>query len=183
MSEPLDDDATEQERSWPFVALGAVIALILGGIVWFVWLSPGGPTVDTPVRATPSSTPTATSTAESMPTPSATPRMSRVPVRTTPRATASLTPTGPPDQPNNPINDAIVGYPGTPLSRTSKNPTDVVLTVQQRLVDLGYSVAVNGTFDRRTEAAVKKFQQENSLPVTGIVGRATWAALFTSEGG
>lgn len=41
-----------------------------------------------------------------------------------------------------------------------------------------YAGAIDGEFGPRTEAAVKKFQQDRQLkPVDGIVGRQTWAAL------
>lgn len=36
---------------------------------------------------------------------------------------------------------------------------------------------ITGTFDAGLETAVKSFQQANGLPVDGVVGPATWAAL------
>jgi soluble lytic murein transglycosylase-like protein len=55
-----------------------------------------------------------------------------------------------------------------------------VLEIQQRLLDLGY-VEVgepDGLFGRRTDAAVREFQQRNGLEVDGIVGPRTYEALF-----
>ncbi|MBQ8683981.1 MAG: peptidoglycan-binding protein [Clostridia bacterium] len=39
-------------------------------------------------------------------------------------------------------------------------------------------VPADGIFGSRTTAAVREFQQEEGLPVTGIVDRATWDALY-----
>lgn len=38
-------------------------------------------------------------------------------------------------------------------------------------------LVVTGVFDRRTEAAVKRYQSRRRLPVTGVVTAATWAPL------
>ena len=38
-------------------------------------------------------------------------------------------------------------------------------------------LAADGIFGSGTEAAVKKFQKENSLDVDGLVGKGTWEAL------
>lgn len=38
-------------------------------------------------------------------------------------------------------------------------------------------LVVNGSFDSRTETAVKEFQADHGLPVDGIVGPLTWNAL------
>lgn len=164
-------------RSWPFVLLGGGLALIIGLAIWAFWLSPGQPVVDpAPVTPTNVATESATPTTTTSTSPTATPKKSA-----TPLATSSAEPT---DVVNNPIDDAIVGYPGKPLKRTSSTvPQDVVKVVQQRLIDLNYSVQVDGIFGARTELAVKKFQKDNALVADGVVGRATWAALFTSDGG
>ena len=174
------DAAADDRRSWPFVLLGAGVALIIGIVIWVFWLAPGEPTVD-PLAVAPSITtserPTATATTSPTPAPTTT--------ASTPIRTASPSPTTRPgDEVNNPIDDAIVGYPGTPLKRTTSTvPVDNVKVVQQRLVDLGFVVAVDGVFGARTETAVKTFQRDEGLKADGIVGRQTWAALFTSDGG
>lgn len=49
--------------------------------------------------------------------------------------------------------------------------------LQQDLTALKYTVEVNGSFDANTEAAVKKFQQQNDLKVDGVVGQQTGQKL------
>lgn len=50
---------------------------------------------------------------------------------------------------------------------------DDVRWVQQRLVDAGYKVSVDGYFGKNTETQVKLFQKDFSLTVTGIVDSLT----------
>lgn len=58
------------------------------------------------------------------------------------------------------------------------NTGDDVLKVQKKLKTLGYySGGLDKSFGSITEAAVKKFQQANSLPATGVVDSKTLAAL------
>lgn len=45
------------------------------------------------------------------------------------------------------------------------------------------SVQVTGYFDNATKNAVSAFQQFSSLPVNGIVGRATWEAIYDRYAG
>ena len=127
-----------KQRSWPLVLVGAVVALAVGALVWVVWLAPGQPTVDQPV-ATASASPSPQETSEQ--TPSATPTG-------TPTLTASPTPT---DEVDNPIDDAIVGYPGSPI-KPSAVARDVVRIIQQRIVDLGTKLTVDGVYGTRTTA-------------------------------
>jgi hypothetical protein len=49
--------------------------------------------------------------------------------------------------------------------------------VQFALKKRGYRVAVNGKFGPLTHAAVRKFQRQRRLKVTGIVEARTWKAL------
>lgn len=52
-----------------------------------------------------------------------------------------------------------------------------VVELQRALFSRGYSVAVDGHFGPQTDEAVRRFQQDNSLPVDGLVGARTWDAL------
>lgn len=52
-----------------------------------------------------------------------------------------------------------------------------VKELQQRLVDAGFSVTVDGVFGSRTDDAVKRFQQSQGLKADGIVGPVTRTAL------
>lgn len=69
----------------------------------------------------------------------------------------------------------------TTLRRGSKG--NEVKELQNILNELGYKdnsgekLAVDGSFGRRTEEAVKRFQSANNLEVDGICGQKTWAKL------
>ncbi len=55
----------------------------------------------------------------------------------------------------------------------------LVKTLQQRLTDLGYYTGnISGNFLGHTRNAVKAFQTQNGLKADGIVGEATWNAMF-----
>lgn len=59
-----------------------------------------------------------------------------------------------------------------------------VKKLQTRLEELGYSVGstgIDGKFGPRTEQAVRRFQQANSLQVDGIVGPETRKALAAAK--
>ena len=78
---------------------------------------------------------------------------------------------------------------GTKLQRDEDDPAvitdlepitdrDVVTELQQALSSAGYDPgAPDGTFGRRTEAAVIAFQQANGLSPDGVVGPETASAL------
>jgi len=51
--------------------------------------------------------------------------------------------------------------------------------VQQRLKERGWTIAVDGVFGPQTNRIVKSFQAEKGLTVDGVVGPATWDALWT----
>ena len=53
-----------------------------------------------------------------------------------------------------------------------------VRTLQHLLRARGRSVAVDGIFGPKTDAAVRAFQGEKRLTVDGIVGPRTWSALI-----
>lgn len=54
-----------------------------------------------------------------------------------------------------------------------------IVRIQRKLLDLGYfEESVTGNFDDATEEAVRAFQVGADLDVDGVVGPATWFALF-----
>lgn len=57
-----------------------------------------------------------------------------------------------------------------------------VEVVQRILASYGYSLGsknpYDGSFGPKTDAAVREFQADNSLPITGKVDEATWASLL-----
>jgi predicted chitinase len=68
-------------------------------------------------------------------------------------------------------------YPGVALRQGSKGAS--VMAMQQRLLELGYQVGVDGNFGPATTKTVVAFQQKKNLGSDGVVGSATWAALWT----
>ena len=57
---------------------------------------------------------------------------------------------------------------------------DAVKTLQDKLNALGYNSGnVDGIFGAKTYAAVTAFQKANNLGVDGIVGKLTWAKLYS----
>ncbi|MBX6354053.1 MAG: peptidoglycan-binding protein [Thermoflavifilum sp.] len=71
-------------------------------------------------------------------------------------------------------------YPGSALHVGSRGTA--VQLVQQRLKSLGYPVGtVDGVYGSKTAAAVKSFQRGHHLTADGIVGAATWGALFGTQ--
>ena len=59
---------------------------------------------------------------------------------------------------------------------------DDVVTVQQRLKDLGYYTgSIDGVYGSGSIAAATAFQKNNGLKVDGLTGQSTYAALFSSS--
>lgn len=61
---------------------------------------------------------------------------------------------------------------------------DAVKELQKNLTTLGYPCTVDGVFGNKTQAAFKKFQQENNLTVDGVYGpksKAKMTSLLTKE--
>jgi hypothetical protein len=58
-----------------------------------------------------------------------------------------------------------------------------VRQVQQRLVERGETLAVDGYFGPQTAGAVRTFQSRTGLEVDGLVGPRTWAALWADAPG
>lgn len=54
-----------------------------------------------------------------------------------------------------------------------------VRTVQSRLVEHGHDTGIDGLFGPKTERTVRAFQEAQGLEVDGLVGPATWAALWS----
>lgn len=71
-------------------------------------------------------------------------------------------------------------YPGKALQYESSGKN--VQRIQTRLKELGYyQIEVSGNFLKNTRSAVLAFQRQNGLTADGIVGEATWNALFFDE--
>jgi murein DD-endopeptidase MepM/ murein hydrolase activator NlpD len=65
---------------------------------------------------------------------------------------------------------------------------NVVEGLQNRLVELGYMTKAQvdtgrGTFGPQTEAALKRFQADNNIQQTGVLGAQTYRALQTARAG
>ena len=59
-----------------------------------------------------------------------------------------------------------------------------VLLLQQQLQRIGYEISdLDGEFGNETERAVKEFQRDQELSVTGVVNNATWRALRNAKPG
>ena len=59
---------------------------------------------------------------------------------------------------------------------------DDVITVQQRLKELGYYTgSIDGVYGSGSIAAATAFQKNNGLKVDGLTGQSTYAALFSSS--
>ncbi len=58
---------------------------------------------------------------------------------------------------------------------------EAVRDIQQRLTRLDYAVAVSGTYDEATYAAIRAFQERRGVPVDGIVGPDTWRELVEAD--
>lgn len=55
---------------------------------------------------------------------------------------------------------------------------DLVVWAQQHLVGAGASIRVDGDYGAGTANAVRTFQADSNLPVTGTIDEATWPALL-----
>lgn len=56
-----------------------------------------------------------------------------------------------------------------------------VVELQQHLTLIGISITDSGIFEASTLSAVKQFQANNGLPVTGVVDRFVWEAIARSS--
>ena len=76
-----------------------------------------------------------------------------------------------------------IPVPVLPTLRRGSEGTYVTLC-QTKLVQLSYDLSpygADGKFGKKTEAAVKAFQEYSGLAVTGIVEETTWEALNSAE--
>jgi peptidoglycan hydrolase-like protein with peptidoglycan-binding domain len=57
----------------------------------------------------------------------------------------------------------------------------LVMWAQSRLADTGhYAGDLDGRYDRELNLAVRQFQSDNGLMITGIIDRRTWECLSGS---
>ena len=76
------------------------------------------------------------------------------------------------------------GSSSSGLTRTLRRgyTGDDVVTVQQRLKELGYYTgSIDGVYGSGSIAAATAFQKNNGLKVDGLTGQSTYAALFSSS--
>lgn len=71
------------------------------------------------------------------------------------------------------VESAPAHTAGRPLVKRGSIEPEQIMFIQRRLM-----IAVDGHFGAKTETAVKAFQKQKGLPVDGIVGPQTWAALL-----
>ena len=70
------------------------------------------------------------------------------------------------------------GDPFGPPSLGQRGKGGDVMYLQKRLKQLGlYDQGIDGIYGYATEQAVKKFQQQNRLPVTGQIGWREYVAM------
>ena len=68
------------------------------------------------------------------------------------------------------------------ISKLKQSNGPVVVRLQNLLLERGFDPGpIDGIFGDKTEAAVKTFQETNSLEVDGVVGPKTWLALCESS--
>ena len=167
---PVDPTATRRaavERRRIVAGLAAVVVLGLGAATAVLLLRDGDETPVTSVEAT-TTTPAPSESTPSTPTTTPT-SPSTTPTTTTPSTT-----------PSTPAESTFTLPEGTKLQRGEGDPA-LVEELQQALSTAGYDPGpADGTFGRRTEAAVAAFQGANGLSVDGRVGPETAAALDTA---
>ena len=83
----------------------------------------------------------------------------------------------PSDEPSS--DDAIAATAGNPPILALDDSGADVTRLQTRLATLNlYTGPIDGVFGEQTQQAVEQFQSQAGLNVDGIVGPATWSALF-----
>jgi peptidoglycan hydrolase-like protein with peptidoglycan-binding domain len=72
--------------------------------------------------------------------------------------------------------DDVIHYP----TLRRNEPHNQVTALQYLLRHRGHSIAADGIFGPKTEAAVRAFQASANLVADGIVGRRTWPAVVVT---
>ena len=81
-----------------------------------------------------------------------------------------------------PAPEPVPGPAPGPETRRTPGVGGVVTQVQEELAFGGYYQGpVNGRFGPETAAAVRRFQQDNDLPVTGVIDSALLGALLPDD--
>jgi hypothetical protein len=83
-----------------------------------------------------------------------------------------------PGQPTPPPPPESPPWPGRLLKYPPVMNGDDVRVWQARMKELGYHLTVDGAYGPGSRDVCRAFQQDDSLPVDGIVGRQTWDAAF-----
>ncbi len=78
--------------------------------------------------------------------------------------------------------DLALGHAGERELRLGSSGA-AVAAIERRLLELDYAVEVDRYFDSGTHRAVRRFQRSEGLRPDGIVGPATWRALFPTRAG
>lgn len=73
---------------------------------------------------------------------------------------------------------------GLPVLKKGPNADAIPTTVQKLQLMLNQrrsspTLAVDGLFGPKTEASLKRFQQNENLPVDGVVNQQTWTTLLS----
>ena len=76
-------------------------------------------------------------------------------------------------QPGQSQPGATEGIPGMHGAGTQELSKSDMQAVQQVLKQKGYDVSVDGMADNSTRAAIRKFQEDEGLPVTGVIDERT----------
>ena len=68
-----------------------------------------------------------------------------------------------------------------PILKLNSHGHDVIV-LQQNLIRMNYDLSkVSGNYDKETQEAVKAFQKDHKIKVTGIVNRETWWAIKSGK--
>jgi len=79
--------------------------------------------------------------------------------------------------PKKPVKKSTVRKVTYPTIRRGSEG-DLVIQAQDLMSKDGSTVKVDGIFGGGTQSAVRGFQRRHKLPVDGIIGPETWAALI-----